>query len=372
MLLALMLQVELLGHDDPDVREAATAALSAKGAAVEAEVRRAAASDDPEVSIRAQRLLRRLSRLRAGRILYQERITEAPHPQWLSVSAAGGDSRLELDEAYDFAVSLDGLSRAALVDHARIVVTTPASEPRAYPLPDEGTGVETLSWCPTGRRLLRSLETCTQAMDVIRTIEVFDPHSAANEPVVSFSGHSPSWSPDGRRMAFIDKEIIDRLNVGSLEDGSFTTLIETGHMTCPPVWSRDGSRLFLLRKNRDMFAVNANGGGSSCLMSVERPRWLEGSWGILATGEVLLSVCGSESKSNVALLVAIDPDSTKVRVLGEFGHTGMKTGAVCPDGKFVAVVHENRLYVIDADGDNAQVVAEDVAEGSRAAWFVPR
>lgn len=61
------------------------------------------------------------------------------------------------------------------------------------------------------------------------------------------NGILPAWSPDGSRLAFHREQGFDGLCVVSSEFGAIRELVQTGHATQPPHWSRDGKNLLVVR-----------------------------------------------------------------------------------------------------------------------------
>jgi len=101
--------------------------------------------------------------------------------------------------------------------------------------------------------------------------EVFVMNADGSQPTRLTGGRSPSWSPDGNRIAFIangDVRVID-------PDGSHLRLVATGGQPESPAWSPDGRLIVYGQVNstqcaliffdpicaRDLFVVNADGTG---------------------------------------------------------------------------------------------------------------
>jgi Tol biopolymer transport system component len=101
-----------------------------------------------------------------------------------------------------------------------------------------------------------------------------DPHAgfdiAAAQPVAhaptrTSSGarsyeHSPAWSPDGRRIAYVKDGAIHVMRA----DGSADRPLTRGRKDAAPAWSPDGTRLSFVRDG-NLHLVRADGAGSACV-----------------------------------------------------------------------------------------------------------
>ena len=72
--------------------------------------------------------------------------------------------------------------------------------------------------------------------------------------------HSPAWSPDGRRIAYVKDGAIHVMRA----DGSGDRRLIRGRKDAAPAWSPDGARLSFVRDG-NLHVIRASGSGSTCL-----------------------------------------------------------------------------------------------------------
>jgi Tol biopolymer transport system component len=195
------------------------------------------------------------------------------------------------------------------------------------------------------------------------------------------SNDAPAWSPDGRRIAF-ERAIAPPPGGGPLPtvgiyvmnaDGSNVrqlTQLEprSGTGDAAPTWSSDGRRIAFTRKNATIDPVNASAiytirpDGSDLRLVRRMPREWPGAgrsdWspdgGRLLFQTYCLNVsCGQPATG--AQLFTIDPNGRRLRQLTHL--TGnSRNGAWSPDGNKIvfarnrAVGPEGDLYTMNADG----------------------
>ncbi len=242
---------------------------------------------------------------------------------------------------------------------------------------------EFLTWSPDGRRLAFLDGSYLYVVDVEggSRPELLD-QAAGSGPHDSPLG-PPSWAPDGRRLAYncsvgypegIEVCVLD------VTTGSVSRLTdEPGYDGSPawsPAWSPDGTQIAFASDRaagtyRVPYAVEGDlyvmdAGDGSNQRRLTRGVDIEG-----ASGTVWLLDGRSIAFPKEAEIYATDSGNPDPRSLaGGPGLQGFPTPS--PDGERLAFVSgglsTGELRVIDADGANEELVATDVSDGAPPSW----
>jgi len=157
------------------------------------------------------------------------------------------------------------------------------------------------AWSPDGEHVARIPK---QGSSAIPQIE--ETRTRESRPVRLMEGLLPSWSPDGRTLAFADTRVSDPSGTFLMDsDGANRRLLCEGVL---PRWSPSGESILVQRYDREL---------------------------------------GFH-------LVTVAPDGSVEHVLAREASFGYWS----PDGRHVAFWREPDLFVIDADGTNERKVAE--------------
>ena len=131
-----------------------------------------------------------------------------------------------------------------------------------------------------------------------------------------------------------------------------------------PKWSRDGERLALVGSGLRLFVARSNGTG---LRQVTRGRALvyDPSWAPDGRRIAIATTRGSD----VEHIWTIGVDGTGIRRL-TYRSTQDVNPAWSPDGKTIAFAHDDRIWLMNADGTNQRPVSEPPSFGSdgQPAW----
>ena len=165
-------------------------------------------------------------------------------------------------------------------------------------------------------------------------------------------GRSPAWSPDSRRIAYVNERDLRLLDAESHAD----TLVTRAQVAADsPAWSPDGSSLAFMRHSVDkseLVVVTANGGSERVVHSfaagVSRPAvWTP-------DGKELLYTWGAELR---AARADGGGERTVLKAAGEIAHF-----AVAPDGRFALVApHSDGYGVFTANASGAISAPLDTA-----------
>jgi TolB protein len=175
---------------------------------------------------------------------------------------------------------------------------------------------------------------------------------------VDGQSRSPSWSPDGARIAYIQRPMRSEnshIYVIEAGGGEATRLTRTEGAYRNPRWSPDGTRLAFSDGrvgNSDIFIVNADGSG---LINVTQNTAFdaEPNW---SPDGARLAFSSSRDNSQLDVYV-VDVDGRNIKRLTNQLFGGGSAGPVwSPDGRQIAfqltTYREDRsgLYVMNADG----------------------
>ena len=200
-----------------------------------------------------------------------------------------------------------------------------------------------------------------------------------------FDEWGASWSPDGTRIAFVsERNAEDWWNVYVMDTngGNQRRLTENRHNDQSPSWSPDGQRIAFMSdrkgnfQNYDIYVMDASGRNQRGLTNNrhndEHPSWSPDGKRIvfMSDRDGHLDVHGFSSSE----IYVMDADGRNQQRLTENGDHGWSP-SWSPDGKRIAFSSGRdgnyEIYVIDADGDNPQNLTNNPDGDSDPAWFNP-
>ena len=229
--------------------------------------------------------------------------------------------------------------------------------PRSLPRPGQFASIGAPAWSPDGTQL---------AVEVIHAffedhgfqyyysdVYVLDAVAPAGRTwralTANRASYSPSWSPDGKRIAYFSEGHINIVDAGGGEPVRLTRGVGYYDVGPLPRWSPDGARLAfasVVDDNLEVFIVNADGSG---LTNVTRSSAFDydPSW---SPDGARLTFDSNRDGLPVSVFV-VDADGSNVRRLTSL--SGYCWGPACsPDGRQIIFSSGGALRVMNADGSS--------------------
>jgi TolB protein len=180
------------------------------------------------------------------------------------------------------------------------------------------------------------------------------------EPIIS-----PSWSPDGTKVAYVSFELRKPvIYVQDLITGKRTVIANEKGNNSAPAWSPDGSKLALaLSKtgNTQVFIVNADGGG---MHRVSNSSGIDTEPRFSADGQSIYFTSDRSGGPQIYKMSVGGGQATRVTFNGSYNISPR----VSPDGKTLAWISQRSggfsLYAMDLASGQEQRLADGATEPS--------
>jgi len=170
-------------------------------------------------------------------------------------------------------------------------------------------------------------------------------------------GTAPSWSPDGKKLAFINKiDTVWEVFTSDADGKNAKRLtFSGGNRAFNPSWSPDGKTiLYYLEKGdrKDQVYIISSGGGTPTNVTADTLHNIFPGW--TPDGRIIYCRTRNDEQS----IVIID-----IRRKNEIVIPGISSffARVSPNGKRVAFVEGSGIYLVNLDGSGKQLVTDKIS-----------
>ena len=241
------------------------------------------------------------------------------------------------------------------------------------------------SWSPDGKQIAFTSKRDGHVINGIPTDDIYvmdadggNPQNLTNNPHYDLS---PSWSPDGKQIAFMSRrEGNYEIYVMDADGGNPQNLTNNPHADGFPSWSPDGERIVFSARREghfenklgitsEIYVMDADGGNEQRLTENRRnddtPSWSPDGKRIAFASDRKGDFVNFE-------IYVMDADGGNQRRLTE-NRAWDRFPSWSPDGERIAFMSQSdgnlEIYVMDADGGNQKNLTNNRNGDGDPAWF---
>ena len=229
---------------------------------------------------------------------------------------------------------------------------------RERPLTAAEADAEGATWSPDGDRIAFSKRDPERESDEVTDaqtdIYVMNPDGTDEIQLTDLAGAEgiPTWSPDGKRIAFsTSKGDEGDIYVMNSDGTELTRLTELPGVEIEPVWSPDGERIAFSTEwvdRADVYVMNSDG---SELRRLTDPAVGESSPTWSPDGDRLAFYRESDQGTSIVIANEDGSDQREVLSPGE-DELAFSAPVWSPDSKQLAFSDQSTVWVVDSDGRN--------------------